>query len=162
MRSALEIANWFISERDVTHLKLQKLLYIAFGLHYVNQREALFYDQFEAWKYGPVLQNIYLHLKRHGRNRLTETIKVFDAVPMVSDVKAIETLQLTWEHFGSKTASELVAWTHADGGPWDVAFDGREEQNLRPIGAAEIAKWFAVYWKDLQPTPKSLRKTARE
>src|SRR5690606_34567070 len=103
--------------------------------------------------YGPVLQNIYLHLKYYGRSRIAEPINIFDIVPMTKDPKVIETLHLTWELFGNKTASELVAWTHAEGGPWDEAYGERQDCNLRPIGAAEIARWFTKYWKSLRPTP---------
>lgn len=154
MRSAIEIANWFILEKDVTHLKLQKLLYIAFGIHYCEHREPLFFDQFEAWKYGPVLQNIYLHLKIFGRSKLTLPIYLMDGTVLVTkDSKVIESLNLTWEQFGNMTASELVAWTHAEGSPWDEAYGEREDSTIRPIGAAQIFRWFADFWQDVRPQP---------
>ena len=45
MRSAIEVANWMIlhgGEYQLTHLKVQKLLYIAFGCHAAKHNEWLF------------------------------------------------------------------------------------------------------------------------
>ena len=44
---------------DLTNLKLQKLLYCAYGVHLALFSEKLFNDQIQAWKLGPVVPIIY-------------------------------------------------------------------------------------------------------
>jgi len=44
---------------DITHFKLQKLLYYAQAWHLAMHNEALFSDHFEGWVHGPVCREIY-------------------------------------------------------------------------------------------------------
>ncbi len=43
----------------LTNLKLQKLLYFAWIKYFEDTRKSLFDDDFEAWKYGPVVPSVY-------------------------------------------------------------------------------------------------------
>ncbi len=62
--SALDIAKYLIglAQRDgkpITNLRLQKLLYYAWGYYWNNYKKYLFNDNIEAWKYGPVVRKVY-------------------------------------------------------------------------------------------------------
>lgn len=129
MRSAIEIANWFIENRganEVSNLKIQKLLYIAFGIHFARENEHLFYDPIEAWKYGPVIQSVYHYLKIFGNEAIQQPIVALGgSVPRIKSTatKAIESLEETMERYGGKSAFELMRWSHSHGGPWVATYD---------------------------------------
>jgi uncharacterized phage-associated protein len=64
INSAIAVANWFIEQNriapsDLTHLKIQKMLYFAQGWHLAYFDVPLFEDPIEAWKYGPVVRPVY-------------------------------------------------------------------------------------------------------
>src|SRR5690606_8474982 len=50
----------------VSHLKLQKLLYISHGIHLAAFGSGLVKGGFEAWQFGPVSSALYQAGKRFG------------------------------------------------------------------------------------------------
>ena len=58
---AIDVANELIrvaheNGKSISNMKLQKLLYLAQGIHLALENGApLFEDTIEAWKYGPVV-----------------------------------------------------------------------------------------------------------
>ena len=58
---AQQIADYFLFKAEqqgqerLSHMKLQKLLYYAHGLHLAVGRGPLFPEIIEAWTYGPVV-----------------------------------------------------------------------------------------------------------
>lgn len=73
--------------RQIDEMKLHKLLYLTQREAIIETGEPLFEDQFEAWKYGPVLYSVHKAFqtdKLHGEMLSDETIgkykKVFDKV----------------------------------------------------------------------------------
>jgi uncharacterized phage-associated protein len=149
MRSAIEIANWMIAnggKYDLTHLKVQKLLYIAFGCHAAKHNEFMFYDPIEAWQYGPVVQSVYQDLKWTGSDIIKRPITLeWGGVetPILGDdrQKEVETLQNVFTHFGSFTASQLVRWSHEIDGPWDETYDDGRGR-LKEICKQKIRRHF--------------------
>jgi uncharacterized phage-associated protein len=66
--TAIGLTNWLIEMNrtapvDLTHLKIQKLLYFAQGWHLAYFDFPLFEDPVEAWKYGPVVTSVYYALR---------------------------------------------------------------------------------------------------
>ncbi len=43
----------------ITQLKLQKLMYIAQGIHLALYDAPLFKEEIEAWQHGPVVRELY-------------------------------------------------------------------------------------------------------
>ena len=58
----------FKEKRDITPMKLQKLMYFVFKKFYQETGERLFPERFEAWRYGPVIDNVYQVFKKYGSN----------------------------------------------------------------------------------------------
>ena len=137
--SALDIATWFIYKNNaekketqaindyyevyenLTHLKLQKLLYFAQGINLSKYNEVLFNDDIEAWEHGPVVKKVFDKLKGKGR----EEIELDDAPSSVevvrkieADGKAREVLLMTYDNFAIYTAWQLRNMTHEIGTPW--------------------------------------------
>lgn len=102
---------------SLTPLKLQKLLYLAQGWSYVWDNKAAFYDEFEAWQYGPVNEKVYETFKKYGRSEIPEK----EGINFLDDFDVKETLEAIWNEFGKKTAYDLVDLTHEQK-PWRDAY----------------------------------------
>lgn len=60
----------FQTEADmITHLKLQKLVYYAQGLYLAYFNKPLFTQSVEAWRHGPVVNDLYHIFKPYHKNR---------------------------------------------------------------------------------------------
>lgn len=143
MRSALAAANWLIERGPpMSHLKVQKLLYVAFGIHIAECNEALFYDPVEAWRYGPVVSSVYWNLRAWGAKDIGYAMELPDGYVPTIEPDSREELSLiqTLEFMGDKTASELVKWTHMKGGAWHQTYD--ELDFTKKISLADIRDEF--------------------
>ena len=69
MVPALVLANNFIVEaqngniKNLTPMKLQKLMYFTYGRYAAQTGRQLFSENFQAWQYGPVLSSVYQEFK---------------------------------------------------------------------------------------------------
>ncbi len=69
-----DIAEYFIylsnkSDRHITNLKLQKLVYYAQAWHLVFFNRKLYDAPIEAWIHGPAVRSLYKKYKRSGFKR---------------------------------------------------------------------------------------------
>lgn len=64
------ICNRYMNENGtrIDEMKLHKLLYFAQRESIIQTGEPLFTEEFEAWKYGPVLREIRKHYKNNDFN----------------------------------------------------------------------------------------------
>jgi uncharacterized phage-associated protein len=126
---AAAVANHFLDKEALDHMKLQKLAYIAHGWHLAIVDSPLFYNRVEAWKYGPVIPDLYHSLKLWGRKPITERLVHTDPsscalVPWDFDKsKEAEQARLiadrVWEVYKGFSPLELSAMTHEKGTPWE-------------------------------------------
>lgn len=79
--NALDIANFIICKAkekrmEITHLKLQKLLYYVVA-EYIKlpKGEYLINEPIYKWQYGPVVASVYHEFKTHGNSPITEPIR---------------------------------------------------------------------------------------
>lgn len=142
--SASAVANYFIKRaldedvRDLTQMKLQKLVYLAYGwcLSYADI-DIIGGEQAEAWKHGPVIASLY-HSTKHYKNapidqliegmfgEITEEGEMLSPVPEkipTSDLKVVEVLDAIWEKYKGMTAAQLRKITHEQDTPWKMVFD---------------------------------------
>ena len=130
--SVSAIANFMIGRAKrrtvrITHLKLQKLVYISYGwgLARLGGRR-LFHEPIEAWRLGPVIPPLYHEFKRFGRNSIDEWSRHYSyekqrfVFPLVEDddIGALRVLNLTWDRYGTRPGEALSALTHQQGTPW--------------------------------------------
>lgn len=126
--TAKEIAKWFlvrnnsaIKEFDaeaLTHLKLQKLLYYAQGIHLAYLNEPLFKDELLAWEHGPVAPRVYDEYKGNREidfNPSEEDLEIFRKIQGVEDSRNV--LEVVYDHYGKYSAWHLRNMTH-DERPW--------------------------------------------
>lgn len=136
MNKVEAIANYFIERgilegQPVNPMKLQKLLYYAYGWYYALFDKKLFNESFEAWDYGPVVENIYHDLKHYGNNPIKEPITKYgfgDGVlftrskPVLKDDEegsVLKHLNGMWKVYSKFDAVYLSNDTHKPDSPWD-------------------------------------------
>lgn len=123
MVSVMEAARYFVSlsygrnKYSLTPLKLQKLLYLAQGWSYVWDGFPAFPDEFVAWQYGPVNEEVYEFFKKYGRQEIPE----YEGCNFISDNDVQGTLVAVWNEYGKSSAYDLVELTHRQK-PWMDAY----------------------------------------
>ena len=128
--SAISVANAFIDiagrhGRTITNLSLQKLVYLAHGWYYAITDTPLINEDFQAWRYGPVVYSLYNALRSYGAGVVTDKIPSSFCVP--TDSEDYKFLQAVYEKYGSLSVTQLVALTHQPGSPWEKAGSGVHE-----------------------------------
>lgn len=103
----------FETQADIiTHLKIQKLVYYAQGLHLAYFEDSLFDENIEAWEHGPVVKELYNSFKQYGRKDL---MLVFDDIKesdlsLSDDEKYI--IKMAFSEYGAYSAIGLRQKTH--------------------------------------------------
>jgi len=121
------VADYFIRKvnreagDDMTHFKLQKMLYYAQAWYLAMHDEALFDHPFEGWVHGPVCREVYERFRHLGWNPISADAAVSDANAFDEDVH--EFLDEVWEVYGQYSAAKLEQMTHQEE-PWIEARHG--------------------------------------
>ena len=138
----------------LTHMKLQKLLYLAYGYYTGLVGEPLADEDFEAWQFGPVSSTVYQEFKDCG-GRIIDAgrrMKRFswddddDAEPPMlpaADAKAARIMNFVFDTYGAKTAVYLSDLTHKEGSPWDQATSNGPLRRNTKIDNELIKVYFA-------------------
>lgn len=116
--SALEIAKYVINHehkehREITNLRLQKLLYFVQAKILVETGKPCFDDEMEAWEYGPVVPVVYNEYKGYGNLPIIEKQNVSEKIADIIQGYMSEILN----YFSDTPTFELVQITHGQT-PW--------------------------------------------
>ncbi|MFM7345764.1 MAG: Panacea domain-containing protein [Tagaea sp.] len=137
------------SGKPPTPLDIQKMLYFVEGVHLALVNTPLFDEDFQAWKFGPVLPSVYRRFKRFGESKITlEVIDTKENGGLSESVVSI--INMVYDIFSKFQPHELVGLTHLPDTPWDAtrketgARDG--ENSEKPISTDKIAEWFKKRW----------------
>ena len=73
MENIFKICNFLINRgvdenRPITNISLQKMLYFAQGFYLAEKDKPLFQEEIYAWKFGPVVKEVYHEYKYYGNN----------------------------------------------------------------------------------------------
>ena len=165
----LEVANELISlasekgARDLTPMKLQKLVYYAHGWSLGVLDEPLIDEQVEAWRFGPVVPTLYDYAKHYGNGPIDGPLVCFDVqetpsphgvqrhlvsvVPKLSENDAENVrplLDWVWSNYGHLSGIQLSNLTHEPGTPWHQVCESHGDNIPKntDINPALIQKWF--------------------
>jgi uncharacterized phage-associated protein len=134
--SSKAVANRFIEMAkekgctDLSPMKLQKLVYFAHAWFMAFTNKALIKEEVQAWKFGPVVSDIYFEFKDHGNSNInsyaTELRFSESGLELITptiddsdeDVNAV--INEIWKVYGGFTPIQLSNLTHAKDSPWDV------------------------------------------
>ena len=135
--------------KDMTPLKIQKLIYIAYGWYLTVTGKRMFDSYYEAWTHGPVVPRLYDSLKSYRRSPVKKLItylswkgekeeeKEFLLEDDISetDRELILCLMTVWKTYKDKSPWELRNLTHCEGGAWKKTATS-ERLNLEHIKEA--------------------------
>ncbi|MDP9961861.1 Panacea domain-containing protein [Chryseobacterium lathyri] len=150
MYNCFDIAKQFLKYAkeegiDVEPMKLLKLTYIAHGWHLGFYSKPLINNTIEAWKFGPVIPDLYHITKRFGFSNVD-----YDTISMRSSNKLSENeekfIKVIWENYKQFSGLDLSTKTHLKGTPWFEVYDGTFN---KVIDNQTIEK----YYKDLIANP---------
>ena len=125
-------------------LQLIKLCYLSYGWYLAYHDEPLFKEKIEAWKYGPVIPELYYALKHFGGQQLPinclENLVIEDREFMLPE-NAKDLIDAVLDYYGKYSGIELSALTHKSGTPWDKTY-GDKKQPVFCIPNSEIKTHF--------------------
>lgn len=152
--SAIAVANAFIEKakakgiKDLTPMKLQKLVFYAHAWSLVMTNKPLVNDRVFAWRYGPVIESIYHEFKGYGSTNITKPgtelkwnedpaalIEFKYVTPHISedDELSADIVDYVLEAYGDQSAIALSNLTHRPGSAWHTIMEehgGGEPRNL--------------------------------
>lgn len=100
---------------DITNLKLQKLLYYVQGFNLALNGEKLFAEPIEAWRYGPVVADLYHYYKDNGSQVILPDPNYEFSQPFTPEQK--ELMQEVNNIYGQYSGVKLMHLTHGER-PW--------------------------------------------
>lgn len=111
--------------RPISHLCLHKIIYFCHVWSLVELGQPLVREKFAAWKYGPVLQNLYRQFESCENYPIHQRATVLNPLTGIREVahymfdSAIEQfLRRTLEVYTRLTSTELIDLAHIPNGPW--------------------------------------------
>lgn len=111
-----------------THLKLQKLVYFCYEKYLITYKKKLFKEKIYAWKYGPVVRDLYNKIKAMDlthEDSIILKVDFEDRIPrqrIIFSEDGLDKLEIIDEVinlYKEKTPKELVTISHEDGSAWD-------------------------------------------
>ena len=115
--------------RPLTPLQIIKLVYFCHGWMLALYGKPLFRDYVQAWKYGPVVPNVYHALKHYGGDPVTSEIPLPEEQFDEDEEYLIGQVYAAYGHLHGIRLSQL---THAPGTPWDVIWSQTGSNSVIP------------------------------
>ena len=142
----MDVADFFIAtanegnpEEDdgMTNMKLNKLLFFAQAASLQRFGKPLFDAPLEAWKYGPVVKDVYRTFSGYQRNAIDKVARPFDWKTI--DPEVLRLLCDVYRTYARDySAIGLMRMTHKPGTPWSQAY---EEHRNNVIPCDSIREW---------------------
>lgn len=122
----IAFANAFILRAQpdgVEHMKLQKLVYYAYGWWLVyHPASSIIGEAPQVWQFGPVFQSMYHALKYYGRSPIAapQNDNPFGQPPSIDDEDqdARQLVDFVWSRYSDFSSFELSERTHEAGTAW--------------------------------------------
>ncbi len=126
--NCFDIAKKFLElaeneKESLSPMKILKLTYIAQGYHLGFFGTSLFGNEIQAWKFGPVIPDLYHVIKRFGQRPVDkETVSLYSNNRL--DTETSKFITVIWNYYKKFTGSELSSKTHLPDTPWDKVYSG--------------------------------------
>jgi uncharacterized phage-associated protein len=104
----------------LTPLQLMKLVYIAHGWYLAIKGSDLFNNRIEAWKYGPVIPDLYQATKQYGREPIPLSLIGNGESGVSAETRRF--LEDVFEKYGHRSGFQLSQLTHKPGTPWATVY----------------------------------------
>lgn len=148
----LQLANYFIlQEPNISHLKLQKLVYCTHGWWLAFRKEGkvpfiqgdLLDELPQAQQYGPIYASLYAAL-RH-RKLFANPVPPMPGEEnncIASDDSRIPLLDWVSDRYIQLSGFDMSDLTHKEGSPWHQVTNGGKHVNEQPIAEDAMEKEF--------------------
>ena len=152
--SPMDVARYIIAEfyskdkeidegvsEGISNLKLQKLLYFCQAFSLAKLGKPMFSGDIYAWKYGPVVKEVYEAYKEYKNNPLPKPESEKHSITMSDAYKKV--IDKVLQTFGGYSAIRLMNITHSHKQPWKK-FENKVKQGERDIviPQKEIQKYY--------------------
>lgn len=148
-----DVAAYIVSKAgSISTVKLQKLLYYSHGWSFALTNKPLFPDEIQAWKFGPVVVNVYAN---HRKARTVDSWNWGDPEKVPETQKRV--IDAVWETYGGLSPFKLADMTHQET-PYKVAWAKNPPGQLAGVQITdeEISKFFkGMRKKAAEDTPVS-------
>lgn len=135
MHSSLTVADYLLKKVEdnkktnkiptsLTPMQLIKLVYLCHGWMLGLYGRPLLVDVTEAWRYGPVIPELYRAIK-HFRNTPVVGNLVNDRGEFSAEEKSV--MDQVLDIYGRYSGLQLSGLTHAEGTPWSKAYNKGKE-----------------------------------
>jgi uncharacterized phage-associated protein len=132
MHSAIAVANEIIKRgaslptpQFFTPMQLLKLVYLCHGWMLGLHNRPLIEDDVEAWKYGPVIPDLYHQIKQYRDGKIPGPLKnMWTGSEMSAELDPYESnvVDQVINIYGNLSGLKLSQITHAPNTPWSTTF----------------------------------------
>ncbi|MAM84367.1 MAG: hypothetical protein CL472_06805 [Acidobacteria bacterium] len=143
--SSLAVANTFIARHgkthDITHMKVQKLLYFAYGWWLVKHNEQLLSEAPSMWRYGPIFEKLYKAYAAYGHAPLRAPVGILFSDPVTVPEEDHDTLTFidqVFDFYRGYDEKELSSLASHIGSPWR---DEAQANSFRVPPGSKIPDW---------------------
>ena len=120
--NSVDVAKYLVAKMNekkmtVNMTKVQKLLYICYGVFLAVRKSRLLNEHPQAWPYGPVFPTVRNKLLSIGN---LEMLSTMDAClkDLIDDDDLTSLIETVLATYGKSTAKSLVIWSHRIDSPW--------------------------------------------
>ena len=117
------------SGNQLTQLELLKLIYYCNGWMWGIHKRALIRQPVKAWKYGPVVVDVYEAIKHNGSDPILGRL---DADNDSFGPEEENIIEQVYEKYGLRGPVTLVRYTHSPNGPWYNVWNGGGQYQTIP------------------------------
>jgi uncharacterized phage-associated protein len=106
-------------------MQIMKLVYIAHGWSLAVRHRPLITDRIEAWKYGPVIPDLYQAVKEYGSAPVTAPVRagLFSGPAVEPNEEERAFVERVYNLYRGFNAIQLSAMTHEPGTPWSQTWN---------------------------------------
>ena len=124
--ASTDVAMYLVAKANENRIsinitKIQKLLYITYGVYLSVYKKRLVNEHPQAWPYGPVFPTTRNNLNKIDLYSISigsEHIKHDELSQMKDDVDLNKVIDFVLTNFGTWNAGQLSEWSHSVGSPW--------------------------------------------
>lgn len=115
-------------KKPISNLQLQKMLYYI-QIELMKQNEDIIIDEFQAWRFGPVINNVYYDYCVNGPYAIMDIYDIPGELPK----KVKEVINKVIREKINLNPWEMVEQTHRKGGAWFIIYNnGKGNKNIIP------------------------------
>ena len=127
MKKSSQVANYLLKKAldrkdTLTPMQVLKLVYMCHGWMLGLYGRHLIREDVEAWKYGPVIRELYHDIKSHRSHAITSLLEVEGESPDFDEDEK-DVIDQVYDNYYLYSGPELSRLTHMPSTPWDMTYN---------------------------------------